>query len=293
VWAGLLALADQARAQAGAAPLNSGSPTEAQQALYNLPTGDFHDVVSGSNGYAAGAGYDLATGLGTPVANLLVPDLATYGGAVNTSRSITVTPATLASFGGGSGGSGSGPMNAVAVHDAVVVSALADVSRPSAAPARLAVPADPAAGPPSGPSAPAANAHPAEKAAAGIVLGVLAGHSGPVHEWAAAVRSDGLLATILAGTGLRADGRADSLPGDGNLLPGGLSRVSAETDVPTRALEQLTAGWRLRLDGLEELSTLLGQDAGADNGQAEEAVDIFLQSLGEQPLLEGLADGGE
>ena len=36
---------------------------------------DFHDVTSGSNGDSA-AGYDLVTGLGTPKANLLLPDLA-------------------------------------------------------------------------------------------------------------------------------------------------------------------------------------------------------------------------
>ena len=44
--------------------------------LYNLPSGDFHDVDTGNNGaFTAGPGYDLATGLGTPIANLLVPDL--------------------------------------------------------------------------------------------------------------------------------------------------------------------------------------------------------------------------
>jgi hypothetical protein len=46
-----------------------------------LPTSDFNDVTTGDNGYSAGEGYDLATGLGTPVANLLVTDLATYAGS--------------------------------------------------------------------------------------------------------------------------------------------------------------------------------------------------------------------
>ena len=41
-------------------------------------TPDFRDITSGNNGYAAGTGYDLVTGIGTPVANLLVPALASY-----------------------------------------------------------------------------------------------------------------------------------------------------------------------------------------------------------------------
>ncbi len=48
-------------------------------ALYSLPAADFHDIVNGNNGDPAGPGYDLATGLGTPVANRLVPDLVSYG----------------------------------------------------------------------------------------------------------------------------------------------------------------------------------------------------------------------
>ena len=37
-------------------------------------------IIGGSNGYAATAGYNLVTGLGTPVAALLVSDLAAYHG---------------------------------------------------------------------------------------------------------------------------------------------------------------------------------------------------------------------
>src|SRR5262249_31624323 len=47
-------------------------------ALYSLPAADFHDIVNGNNGDSAGPGFDLASGLGSPVANLLVPDLAAY-----------------------------------------------------------------------------------------------------------------------------------------------------------------------------------------------------------------------
>jgi subtilase family serine protease len=70
-WAGLVALADQQRARHGLAPLGDTLP-----ALYALPPTDFHDVVGGGNGYAAGVGYDFVTGLGSPVANRLVAGLA-------------------------------------------------------------------------------------------------------------------------------------------------------------------------------------------------------------------------
>src|SRR5262249_6106908 len=38
--------------------------------------GDFHDITQGNNGFSAGPGYDLVTGLGSPKADLLLPDLA-------------------------------------------------------------------------------------------------------------------------------------------------------------------------------------------------------------------------
>src|SRR6185437_3967130 len=43
--------------------------------LYSLSPSDFHDVSSGSNGFAATVGYDLVTGLGSPVANAVSNDL--------------------------------------------------------------------------------------------------------------------------------------------------------------------------------------------------------------------------
>jgi hypothetical protein len=82
-WAALVALADQGRAQQGLAPLSGSSQT--LPALYKLAQTSyatyFHDVTSGSNGYAAKAGYDLVTGLGTPKANALVPALAKVTGS--------------------------------------------------------------------------------------------------------------------------------------------------------------------------------------------------------------------
>jgi hypothetical protein len=77
MWAGLVAIANQGRALDGQSSLNG--LTQTLPTLYNLPSSDFHDVTSGSNGtYSAGPGYDLTTGLGTPIANLLVPALAGY-----------------------------------------------------------------------------------------------------------------------------------------------------------------------------------------------------------------------
>jgi hypothetical protein len=77
-WAALIAIADQGRVAAGGTTLNGA--TQTLPALYSLPSADFHDITSGSNGaFSAGPGYDEVTGLGTPVANLLAPGLAFYG----------------------------------------------------------------------------------------------------------------------------------------------------------------------------------------------------------------------
>ena len=76
IWAGLIAIADQGRALEGGTPLTGY--TQTLPALYSLPSADFNDITSGNNGYAAGPGYDLVTGRGTPIANLLVPALASY-----------------------------------------------------------------------------------------------------------------------------------------------------------------------------------------------------------------------
>jgi subtilase family serine protease len=73
-WAALVAIADQGRGYHGKGSLDG--PREALPAIYNLPAGDFHDITSGYNGYFARPGYDLVTGLGSPVANELVEDLA-------------------------------------------------------------------------------------------------------------------------------------------------------------------------------------------------------------------------
>ncbi len=99
-WAGLIALTDQARVAAGKTTLDGA--TQTLPALYALPGTDFHDVTSGtsSSGHgvlSAGVGYDETTGLGTPIANLLVPDLAGItqtGATTSLGLSASSTPTT-------------------------------------------------------------------------------------------------------------------------------------------------------------------------------------------------------
>ncbi len=71
-WAGLIAIADQGLANQGIPVMDSTSTSNyaMQEALYSLPAAtDFHQITSGFNGYNAGPGYNLVTGLRNPVAN--------------------------------------------------------------------------------------------------------------------------------------------------------------------------------------------------------------------------------
>src|SRR5262249_3504376 len=63
-WSALIAIADQGRALISQPTLDG--PTQTLPDIYSLPTSDFHDIVEGNNGFAAGPGYDLVTGRGTP-----------------------------------------------------------------------------------------------------------------------------------------------------------------------------------------------------------------------------------
>jgi hypothetical protein len=72
----LVAIANQLRVAAGEGTLDG--PNQLVPAVYQISATDpsaFEDITSGDNGNAAGTGYDLATGLGTPNAQFLVPDL--------------------------------------------------------------------------------------------------------------------------------------------------------------------------------------------------------------------------
>lgn len=75
-WAALIAIADQARVAAGEGTLDG--PSQLLPALYQIAQTDpraFENISTGYNGYNAGPGYNLVTGLGTPNAQYLVPDL--------------------------------------------------------------------------------------------------------------------------------------------------------------------------------------------------------------------------
>jgi hypothetical protein len=66
-------------------------PNATLPALYSLPAGDYNDITLGNNGqytmrqttqanFSCQSGYDCVTGLGTPIANLLIPGLVAYAG---------------------------------------------------------------------------------------------------------------------------------------------------------------------------------------------------------------------
>jgi len=76
MWAGYIALVNQQAKTKGDKPPGFINPT-----IYPLGLGsgyktDFHDITSGSNGFPATKGYDLATGWGSPNTNGLINALA-------------------------------------------------------------------------------------------------------------------------------------------------------------------------------------------------------------------------
>jgi len=126
-WAGLIALVNQGRSAAGQPALNSAGPTETQQTLYSLSQNDYHVITSGSNGYSAAAGYNLVTGLGTPVANLLVPDLV----AGNFPATGQVPPASAAALvNSATTGSNASVLAVMNVFTAVTMTGSTDSSSP-------------------------------------------------------------------------------------------------------------------------------------------------------------------
>jgi subtilase family serine protease len=108
-WAALVALANQLRVNSGLAtlgsfnsliyPLAKGSTT----VPYAVNPAYFYDVSQGNNGgYDAGPPYDFVTGLGSPVANALVPALAPA--AQNPDFALSATPASQSVIAGASAG---------------------------------------------------------------------------------------------------------------------------------------------------------------------------------------------
>jgi hypothetical protein len=76
-WAALISIADQGRILAGKGSLDGA--TQTLPMIYGLSNADFHDIVTGGSmgtpHYSATPGYDLVTGRGSPIADLVVRDL--------------------------------------------------------------------------------------------------------------------------------------------------------------------------------------------------------------------------
>src|SRR5712692_10095680 len=82
-WAGIIALANQARAGASKGPIGDLNPV--LYAIYHSSryATDFHDITVGNDqlvgssvGFSAGAGYDVASGIGSPIVDHLIVDIA-------------------------------------------------------------------------------------------------------------------------------------------------------------------------------------------------------------------------
>ncbi len=100
-WAALVAIADQGRAANGLGSLDG--PSQTLPLLYSMPAGNFHDITTGTSTgsprLSAGPGYDLVTGRGTPLANLVIPSLV--GGTIAPSASyFNVTTSAASSMAG-------------------------------------------------------------------------------------------------------------------------------------------------------------------------------------------------
>jgi kumamolisin len=75
MWAGYLALVNQQAALNGQPPLGFINPALYDIGLSSSYDSVFHDITSGSNGYSATVGYDLATGWGSPNGSGLISAL--------------------------------------------------------------------------------------------------------------------------------------------------------------------------------------------------------------------------
>jgi subtilase family serine protease len=93
MWAGYLALVNEQAVANGNHTVGFINPS-----LYTIGAGssynsDFHDITSGSNGYSATTGYDLATGWGSPSGSGLISALA--GSSSGSGFSLSASPASV------------------------------------------------------------------------------------------------------------------------------------------------------------------------------------------------------
>jgi subtilase family serine protease len=101
MWAGYLALANQQETANTGKTLGFINPTLYTAGLGSSYGADFHDITSGSNGYSATTGYDLATGWGSPNGDGLIDTLT--GSAPGPGFSLSASPASVSVAQGGSG----------------------------------------------------------------------------------------------------------------------------------------------------------------------------------------------
>ncbi len=106
-WAGLIVIADQGRIAAGLHSLDG--PSQTLPEIYTISQyGSFHDITTGNNGsISAATGYDLVTGVGTPNAQLLVPDLVHWSEVTSLTATAMVADSSgnlFASFSTGTAG---------------------------------------------------------------------------------------------------------------------------------------------------------------------------------------------
>ena len=100
MWAGYLALVNQQSVANGNKTLGFINPSLYSIGLSSSYGSDFHDIVSGSNGYSATTGYDLATGWGSPNGSGLINALA---GTSAPSFTLSSSPSRLTITPGNSG----------------------------------------------------------------------------------------------------------------------------------------------------------------------------------------------
>jgi len=99
MWAGYLALVNQYAVAHGKPTLGFINPALYDIGLSSSYDTDFHDITSGSNGYSATTGYDLATGWGSPNGSGLIAGLL---GTINTPGfGLTASPTTVSVVQGG------------------------------------------------------------------------------------------------------------------------------------------------------------------------------------------------
>lgn len=100
MWAGYMALVNQQAIANGNPPLGFINPSLYSIGLSSSYTTDFHDISSGSNGFSATAGYDLATGWGSPNGPALINALA---GAPTAGFTLSASPSSVTVVQGNSG----------------------------------------------------------------------------------------------------------------------------------------------------------------------------------------------